>query len=273
MEHRRVQLQEFVDWVCRHPVVAHCEVFLHFLTCTDEKKWKNGKRAAEKDPLVGPTYCAAIFPPEKMLLASNVDQQTDNCTAFVHSMDVAVKNLMVVSLDLTKKFQTQGKKDFQRIGEGFSDLARSLEIDERRAVTSTCLSKSVGKAAAIFIKIGQQVGEQPRYDWIPFSDELHIYRGILSCFPDILSVHKNAMSKRKECEKLTAEQKMGNAQMQDVVRRTDVMSYSLMAELSHFRAERDTHMKEAMKKFIGEQIKFYQTIVNELQMAQQFFDE
>ena len=24
---------------------------MHFLTCTDEKRWKSGKRKAEKDPL------------------------------------------------------------------------------------------------------------------------------------------------------------------------------------------------------------------------------
>lgn len=51
IEHRRAQLQEFVDWVCRHPVLARCEVWMHFLTCKDQKKWKAGKRLAEKDPV------------------------------------------------------------------------------------------------------------------------------------------------------------------------------------------------------------------------------
>ena len=49
IEHRRVQLQEFVDWVCRHPILSICEVWMHFLTCKDQKKWKVGKRIAEKD--------------------------------------------------------------------------------------------------------------------------------------------------------------------------------------------------------------------------------
>lgn len=51
IEHRRAQLQEFVDWMCRHPVLSKCEVWMHFLTCKDQKKWKAGKRAAEKDPV------------------------------------------------------------------------------------------------------------------------------------------------------------------------------------------------------------------------------
>lgn len=51
IEHRRAQLQEFVDWVCRHPILARCDVWMHFLTCKDQKKWKAGKRIAEKDPV------------------------------------------------------------------------------------------------------------------------------------------------------------------------------------------------------------------------------
>lgn len=49
IEHRRAQLQQFVDWVCRHPILSKCDVWMHFLTCKDQKKWKAGKRAAEKD--------------------------------------------------------------------------------------------------------------------------------------------------------------------------------------------------------------------------------
>ncbi|CAL7939088.1 unnamed protein product [Xylocopa violacea] len=40
IEHRRTQLQEFVDYVCRHPVLACSRVWEHFITCTDEKRWK-----------------------------------------------------------------------------------------------------------------------------------------------------------------------------------------------------------------------------------------
>lgn len=51
IEHRRAQLQQFVDWVCRHPILSRSDVWMHFLTCKDQKRWKAGKRAAEKDPV------------------------------------------------------------------------------------------------------------------------------------------------------------------------------------------------------------------------------
>ncbi|XP_017028572.1 sorting nexin lst-4 [Drosophila kikkawai] len=269
VEHRRVQLQEFVDWVCRHPVISKCEVWYHFLTCRDEKIWKSGKRKAERDPYMGVNYCLAISPPDKNLLHSKVDVQLESGVQFIHSMDVAVRNLNNISNDMAKRSMTQSKKEFQRIGDGLSDLAKALAIDERRAPTRNAvpLSESVGRIGGIFIGIGQAFGDQPKFDWIPLSDRLHIYRGVLNCFPDIFSTHKGAIQKRKDCERSTAEGKMNNAQMQDVNRRTDIVSYTVLAELSHFKSERDTHLKHTLKNFIAEQIKFYQGVVARLQEA------
>ncbi|KAL9702400.1 hypothetical protein quinque_005918 [Culex quinquefasciatus] len=184
VEHRRVQLQEFVDWMCRHPVLS--------------------------------TY-------------------------------------------------------YQRIGEGFSELARALEIDERRQTTQLSLSNSVGHAAGIFIAIGQLFADQPKHDFIPLGDRLHIYRGLLGGYPDALAEYRNGVQKRKDCEKLTAEQKMENSQLAEVNRRVDVMSYAMLAEMAHFRAERDTHLKDTMRNFIGAQIEFYKNIVRRLEQAQGHF--
>ncbi|XP_058828959.1 sorting nexin lst-4 [Topomyia yanbarensis] len=271
VEHRRLQLQEFVDWMCRHPVLSTCGVWMHFLTCTDEKKWKTGKRTAEKDPLVGTTFCAAIFPPDKTLLHSQVEPQVDSCVLFVPQMNTAVKTLAQICTDETKKFQLQWKQDYQRIGEGLSELARALDIDERRQTTQVSLSNSVGQAAGIFINIGQMFADQPKHDFMPFADRLHIYRGLLNSFPDSLNEYKNAVQKRKDCEKLTAEQKMENSQLAEVTRRVDVMSYALLAEMAHFRQERDTHLKDTLRNFIGGQIDFYKNIVRRLEQAQSHF--
>lgn len=202
---------------------------MHFLTCTDEKKWKIGKRTAEKDGLVGATYCAAIFPPEKQLLQSQVDPECERFVAFVTSMDSAVKVLFAMSSEQTRRFQLQWKKDFQRVGDSFSELAKALKRDESTAVVlsdgsggNQPLSTSVGQAAAVFIQLGQRFGDQPKLDWIPFCDRLHIYRGILSVWPDALAVQRAGIQKRKECERLAGDQKMGNVQLQEVNRRTDI---------------------------------------------------
>lgn len=43
-------------------------------------------------------------------------------------------------------------------------------------------------------------------------------------------------------------------------RRMDVMSYALLAEVSHFHAQRGEDFKAAMKGFISEQINLYQNV-------------
>lgn len=65
IEHRMNQLQSFVDRTCRHPILGQSDVFQHFLTCTDDKRWKNGKRKAEKDHLMGGSMFMAIRTPDK----------------------------------------------------------------------------------------------------------------------------------------------------------------------------------------------------------------
>lgn len=273
IEHRRAQLQQFVDWVCRHPILSKSDVWMHFLTCRDQKKWKAGKRSAEKDPLVGPTFCAAIrITPEKALLPTVVDSQIESCKNFTNAMDGAVKILESASSDQVAKYANLYRKDYQRLGDCFSELAKALDIDERRVSTGFSLTQSVGNTAGIFISIGKIYEDQAKRDWQPFCDKLHVYRGILSSFPDILSEHKNAQQKKKECEKLAYDQKMSNLQIQEVTRRVDVMTVSVLAEQSHFRQERDSHLKEAMKTLLAEQVDFYMTIIAKLQQAQKYFE-
>jgi sorting nexin-9/18/33 len=38
--------------------------------------------------------------------------------------------------------------------------------------------------------IGKMFEEQPKLDWEPLGDQMHIYKGMLTSFPDILQVHK-----------------------------------------------------------------------------------
>ena len=65
IEHRMNQLQSFVNRICTHPILSQSEVWQHFLSCTDDKRWKTGKRKAEKDPLVGGTLFMTIKAPDK----------------------------------------------------------------------------------------------------------------------------------------------------------------------------------------------------------------
>lgn len=58
---RRKGLIWWMNHMTSHPVLARCDVFQHFLTCgADEKAWKQGKRKAERDELVGGNFFLTI---------------------------------------------------------------------------------------------------------------------------------------------------------------------------------------------------------------------
>ncbi|CAG4941474.1 unnamed protein product [Colias eurytheme] len=273
IERRRVQLQEFVDWMCKHPVLSKCEVWQHFLTCTDEKRWKAGKRQAERDNLLGLNYCVSLVVPEKALLQSQVDHITEQCHTFIGSMDSSVKSVTNMCLAQTKRFQGPYKIDCQKTGEAFYSLGNALSLDEGTIVSTSKLTSAIKMTGGAYIEIGRMYEEQPKYDWEPLGDKFHLYKGIVGSFPDCLGNHKAAVQKKKECERLTAEHKMEVAQLNEVLRRTDVISYALLAEINHFKSERTVDLKATMQKFLRQQITFYKKIVEKLEITLQQYDE
>lgn len=47
--------------------------------------------------------------------------------------------------------------------------------------------KGTGNA---YNEIGKLFEDQPKLDWEPLGDVLHIYKGVISAYPDILTIHK-----------------------------------------------------------------------------------
>jgi sorting nexin-9/18/33 len=72
---------------------------------------------------------------------------------------------------------------------------------------------------------------------------------------------QGAIAKRKECEKLASEGKMDAEQFQGIKRRTDVISYSTMAEMTHFREEMVREYSDMMKEYLTQQIAFYNRVI------------
>jgi sorting nexin-9/18/33 len=52
------------------------------------------------------------------------------------------------------------------------------------------LTEAVRVTGNTYHEIGKLFEEQPKLDWEPLADVLHLYKGIISSFPDILTVHK-----------------------------------------------------------------------------------
>lgn len=262
---RMKQLQYWMDRMVRHPVISHSDVFNHFLTCTDEKKWKQGKRKAEKDEFVGFKFFYTLETPRTPLDVREVEAKMETFQKFVKGMDDNVKNLIAVFHDNRKRHTGPFRKEFCRIGSAFKDLATTFNMDV--GSYSRDLTAAIDYTGDTYNQIGEMYAKQPEKDIDPTHDMLYEYKGILSVFPDVLKVHEGALSKARECVKLQEEGKMQENEVTSVIQQSDIVSYGTLAEIQNFQRQRVADYKHSMQMYLTGQIEFYKEITKKLEDA------
>ncbi|KAI0228871.1 Sorting nexin-33 [Lamellibrachia satsuma] len=263
---RMQQLRQWIERMCQHPVVSQSEVFKHFMSITEEKKWKAGKRRAEKDEYRGVKFFLTVASPSTSPDPKLLELQMDRFSRFIKSMDDSVRQVSTVGEQNIKRRRGPFRKDFQKLGGSLVCLAKSFEFDERPA--SQSLTRAIEQTGSAYEDIAQMIQEQPTVDMYPFLEGLHEYKGLLSTFPEILSVHRTATQKIQEQGGRLEDADMSTAQA-----RADVIAYATLAEMNHFQQCRVTDFKYMMQHYLREQINFYQQVTQKLQSALQQYDD
>ncbi|XP_076471286.1 sorting nexin lst-4-like isoform X2 [Babylonia areolata] len=270
VQERMKFLQMWVDRMVRHPVISRSEVFLHFLTCTDERKWKQGKRKAEKDEYQGGKFFLTISPPHQALDMRDVDAKMETFQKFVHNMNENTKQLNNIMHDYSKKQTGPFKREYTKIGTAFKQLAMTFNLDTNEA--SKQLTAAIDHTGDAFDEIGKAFERQPSSDTYPLMDSLLEYRGLLNVYPDVLKVHEGAIGRAKECMKQQEEGKMTEGEVQKVLHKADTISYATLAEMNHFQRERVRDFKDMMQLYLRSQIQFYQDMTRKLETALSHYD-
>ncbi|XP_069980693.1 sorting nexin lst-4 isoform X1 [Penaeus vannamei] len=272
IEYRMTMLQSWIDRICRHPVVAQCEVFHHFVTCpNDEKLWKTGKRKAENDKLVGANFYLAIERSDQPLDMIQTEAKLEGYTRFFSNMDEAVKLLQNTCLDQAKKHQTAYKREYNKVSHAFSKLSRAFDTDPSNCAPG--LTEAIHHVSEAYADIGTVFEEEPKHDWDPLCNLLFEYKGLIDGFPSVISVTKGAIAKRRQVEKEASEGRLDYDQVPPMIKRSDTVAYALHAEVAHFHDERTRDFKKAMTSFLTEQINFYQKVTDRLREALQKFND
>ncbi|KAM9426326.1 sorting nexin-18-like [Pholidichthys leucotaenia] len=259
---RRKGLIWWMNHMTSHPVLAHCDVFQHFLTCgADEKAWKQGKRKAERDELVGANFFLTISTPTVPLDLQEVESKIEGFKTFTKKMD---ENIVVVNTainEFARKQMAGFKKEYQKVGQSFKLLAQAFEMDQQ--AYSVGLNKAIAYTGEAYEAIGDYFADQPRQDLDPISDLLDLYRGHLDNFPDIIHVQKGALTKVKDCPK----------QEGDLHDRCNIISCATLAEIQHFHRTRVRDFRSQMQHHLRQQISFFQKITAKLEDALQRYDD
>ncbi|XP_041826792.1 sorting nexin-18-like [Melanotaenia boesemani] len=259
---RRKGLIWWMNHMTSHPVLAHCDVFQHFLTCgPNEKAWKMGKRMAERDELVGANFFLTISPPAVPLDLQDVESKIEGFKTFTKKMDENITVVNTAINEFARKQITGFKKEYQKVGQSFKFLGQAFELDQQ--AYSAGLNKAIAYTGDTYEVIGEYFAEQPRQDLDPISDLLDLYRGHLANFPDIIHVQKGALTKVKDCP----------TQEGELHDRCNIISCATLAEIQHFHRTRVRDFRSQMQHHLRQQISFFQKITTKLEDALQRYDE
>lgn len=269
IEHRMRQLRLWVQRICRHPVLSQSDFWMHFLTCTEEKEWKNGKRRAEKDEFTNASFFYTIQPPNVPLDLNAIEKKSEYFNRFIAKMDDSVKHMFLVAQDQTRKYSSNYKRESLKVANSFKMLASAFDISGQEEKS---LLNAIKGTCTAYESIADLYEKQPAQDFQPLSDVLHEYKGIMTSWPEILDLHKGALGRKKEHIKLKEDGKIDANTCESVSSRADTVSYAVLAEINHFHDERVKDFKDVISHFLQEQINFHEKIVNQLKEAQQKFE-
>lgn len=269
---RRKGLIWWMNHMTSHPVLARCDVFQHFLSCssTDEKAWKQGKRKAEKDELVGANFFLTISTPEALLDLQEVESRIDGFKTFTRKMDDSTIQVNGTLNEFARKQITGFKKEYQKVGLAFKCLSQAFELDQQ--AFSVSLNRAIAYTGEAYEAIGDYFVEQPKQDVDPVLDLLALYQGHLANYPDIIHVQKGALTKVKESQKHVEEGKMEHQQAEGVSERCNIISFATLAEIQHFHHIRVRDFKAQMQHYLQQQISFFQKITGKLEEALRQYD-
>ena len=68
------------------------------------------------------------------------------------------------------------------------------------------------------------------------------------------------MNKVRDCQRAQEEGRMSESELQAASGRADVISYCLLAEMSHFQQDRVVDFKDMIKHYLKEQIEFHKKV-------------
>ncbi|KAJ8270509.1 hypothetical protein GJAV_G00115750 [Gymnothorax javanicus] len=266
---RMERLQGWMTRMCRHPIISNSEVFQLFLSYKDEKDWKMGKRKAEKDETVGVMIFSMMEPEAPDLDLIEVEQKCEMFSRFTKAMDDGVKDLLNVGQEHWKRCTGPLPKEYQRIGKSFQNLSSVFNSSGYQGEAT--LTDALTAAGKTYEEIAQMFAEQPKKDLHFLMETNNEYKGLLGCFPDTIGVHKAAIEKVKEADKLVATSKISPQDKVIMAKRASTMSYALQAEMNHFHSNRIYDYNRVMQMYLEEQVKFYETIAEKLKQAHSQF--
>ena len=265
---REKKLLEWANRMSTHPVISQSEVFQHFSTGNekDEKKWKNGKRKAEKDPYRGMNSYLAVEGDQtnfSYINSRRVLPALEAYSKYSNEVDRQSRIAMNAAKGLTQTYSGPVKVNFKTFGKSvwtlggffkkglggnYSDL---IYFPDMSALGNAF--ESIGMA---YQKISEMYDNQTDKDFSVVENSLWIQT---ECIEHIPSMHKLNSAAAETCSNKS------NANDEGAIGRLTKVQAATISEINHIQVNTPSHYKSMMKTALEEQINFYKSLIEILE--------
>ena len=241
-EKRQIQLQNFTDKICRHPVLARAKVWKHFITEADDTKWTEGKRSLEEDKAVGVSFLATLPLIQIDDQTGNVlDDQILKLKKDITELSSKLSNFLKLTEQQSKVYIEKHSKVSKEIGRSFYQLGFSMPDN----------LSSLVEVGSTFQEISNLWENQYAKEWEPLQLVILAYKGITNGLQTVLKTYDSMIQNKTvidEADHSTKEKKIASDKL-------NIYKIALSCEISNFYTFLNADMNEAARNFLEEKLK------------------
>lgn len=267
IEQRRRKLQRFISRVAQHPVLGPSSVFLHFLSASDQKTWKTGKRSAEHEATS--SFIAQIVPPGERPV--DTDSIIGNFVRFFGWFDKQIHQLGKV-LDEITGLQMGESAEYSKCANILPRLSDSIpatakfdksDIKPKYGEWWPCsspdtmadLMSSMGRLGDGFSRVAAHLTEFQDKERMCLYDLMREYIAMMKTFPGIVKTHDTAWHdyNAASMKDTTTVEQRENMRM-----RCNAISCVVLSEFRHFHERAVRDFRDALRQYARGRVDFHQ---------------
>ncbi|CAH8515497.1 unnamed protein product [Schistosoma mattheei] len=258
--------------MCKHPVVSHSSVFIHFLTCTDFKKWKLGKREAETDKLQGVRFYFAVESRCGQTPHDYTVEKAETAERFLADLDRSTKFLCETVVEYHRKLSISIRKEFSKLSMAFLNMSKAIESDVHTKQLNTKLCASLAATGNTFRNVSCIHAIQSEAT-INLQECLKEFTRLLPNTSTIISLAKAACLTVDELNRCnTDEQKVCQSDVNRIQSGALLITRSVQSECNLIMSQIRDEWMNKIKDYLYDQARFYHQIAEQIERAAQSFE-
>jgi len=270
IERRKSQLELWLNRLSAHPVIREYEPFIHFLMA-DDSEWKEGKRKAENENLIGAKWIYTIkTTPNVNNSSSSVNNENlEEFSKTAILVDNRLKDMISIIEKINQK-DNMYNRDLVNFGGQLNNFGVLLRNNNIYFESNQLLSDAFVTTGSIYIQIGNMYGEIAKTGVTPLLDKLNLYRRVFQKVGQCVQFEKTS----NQCyENFQRQDRVTGLNFEDIARRKDVITQATFAEINFLNKQKIFDLTVYMREFLEEQVKHYVEISECFKKALKTFED